>query len=219
MSGEDSPRDEALVAFVETIEGALGARRGTAHALTPRDFALARGWYETGVPVATVLVGIDLAFDADPSASSLAFCRRRVEALASGFLRARPAASREAEHLSLPEVAERLSALRERLLELPGRAVALPLQEVDELGDLVAVASRPNWDYLRTRLARIDELVAGAALEALTPTALETLRREAARSAERHRGRVDVQALEDAVHRFLRQRARETLRLPRVGVA
>jgi hypothetical protein len=170
------------------------------------------------VPLATVLVGIDLAFDADPSASSLAFCRRRVEDLAAGSLRSRGGAPRETERMSLPEVAERLAALRERLQELPGRAAALPLQEVADVSDLVAVALRPNWDYLRTRLGRIDELVATAALEALTPRELETLRREAARSTERHRGRVDAGALDDAVERFLRQRARETLRLPRVSV-
>jgi len=218
VSDEGAPRDEALVAFVEAIEEVLGARRGTTHVLTPRDFALARNWYEAGVPLASVLVGIDLALGADPQASSLAFCRRRVEDLASGVLRAPGQAPRDAERISLPEVAERLSALRERLYQLPGRAAALPLQEVEEVGDLVAVASRPNWDYLRIRLGRIDELVAGAALEALTPTQLEALRAEAKRSTERHRGKVDAGALEDALARFLRQRARETLRLPRVGV-
>lgn len=218
MSQEGTPRDEALVAFVEAIEEVLSARRGTTHVLSPRDFALARGWYAAGVPLAAVLVGIDLALDADPSASSLAFCRRRVEDLAAGVLRSRGQTPRGAEHINLPEVAERLSALKERLHELPGRVVALPLQELEEVSALVSVASRPNWDYLRTQLARIDELVAAAALEALTPTELEALRAEAARSTERHRGRVDAGALEDALARFLRQRARETLRLPRVGV-
>jgi hypothetical protein len=218
VSEEDTPRDEALVAFVEAIEEVLGARRGAMHVLTPRDFALARGWYEAGVPLAAVLVGIDLALEADPHASSLAFCRRRVEDLAAGVLRSRGQAPRGTERLSLPEVEERLSALRERLHELPGRAVALPLQEVEELAALVSVSSRPNWDYLRTRLGRIDDLVADAALEALTSTELEALREEAARSTERHRGRVDAAALDDALARFLRQRARERLRLPRVAV-
>jgi hypothetical protein len=218
VSDASPPRDAGLVAFVEAIEQALAARRGASHVLSPRDFALARGWYEAGVPIATVLVGIDLAFDADPSAASLAYCRRRVEDLAAGTTRPRTEAPRETERISLPELAERLAALRDRLHELPGRVAALPLQEVGEVSDLVAVASRPNWDYLRTRLGRIDELVAGAALEALSPSELEALRAEAARSTGRLRGRVDAAALEDAVSRLVRQRARETLRLPRVGV-
>ena len=208
--------DEGLEAFVSAIEAALRAHRGVEHVLSPRDFAIARGWHEAGIPLATVLVGVDLAFEADPSASSLAFCRRRVEELAAGH--ARPGASAPSvERLTLPELGERLSALRERLQELPGRVAALPLQEVAEVADLVAVASRPNWDYLRTRLRKIDDLVATAAVEALSPAEAQALRAEAARAAERHRGRVDPRALEEAQGRLLRQRARESLRLPRVG--
>jgi hypothetical protein len=120
--------------------------------------------------------------------------------------------------VSLPEVAERLFALRERLEELPGRAAALPLAELTEISDLVAVASRPNWDYLRTRLRRIDELVAGAAVEALSPAEAAGLRGETERAAARHRGKVDARSLAEAAVRLLRQRARETLRLPRVSI-
>ena len=115
-------------------------------------------------------------------------------------------------------MAERLDALRERLEELPGRAAALPLAELAEMADLVAVASRPNWDYLRERLRRIDELVAGAAVEALGPADATALRDEAARAAERLRGKVDERALAEAAERLLRQRARETMRLPRVSI-
>jgi hypothetical protein len=217
MSDGPAERDAGLEAFVEAIEAALRSRRGKEHALSPRDFALARGWHEAGVPLAIVLVAIDAAFERDPQTAGLAPCRRRVEELAAGTTRARLAA-RESERASLPEVAERLDALRERLEELSGRAAALPLAELAELSDLVAVASRPNWDYLRERLRRIDELVAGAAVEALAPEDAAALREEAARAAERHRGKVDPGALAEAEARLLRQRARETMRLPRVSV-
>jgi hypothetical protein len=209
--------DAALEAFVSAVEAALRERRGKEHLLSPRDFALARGWHEAGVPLATVLVALDTAFERDPLTASLAPCRRRVEELALGTTRLRLAA-RETERASLPEVAERLLSLRERLEQLPGRAAALPLAELAEISDLVAVASRPNWDYLRERLRRIDDLVAGAAVEALSPEDAAALREEAARAAERHRGKVDAGALAEAVERLLRQRARETMRLPRVSV-
>ena len=216
--GDGRPsQDEGLLAFVEAIEGALRAKRGAEHVLSPRDFALARGWHEAGVPLAAVLVAIDLAFAQDPGTSSLTVLRRRIEELAALGPRA-PLPGRELERLSLPELAERLAALRERLLELPGRVAAQPLAEVVEIADLVSVASRPNWDYLRTRLRRIDELVADAAVEALPAPEAERLRSEARHAAERHRGRVDDRSLDDAVSRLVRQRARETLRLPRVGL-
>jgi len=209
-------RDEDLEVFAAAIETALRARRGKEHALSPRDFALVRGWHDAGVTLATVLVAIDAAFEKDPHTATLALCRRRVEELAGGGVRS-GAPPLETERASLPEVAERLDALRERLEGLPGRAGALPLAELDELRDLVAVASRPNWDYLRERLRRIDRLVAEAAVEALPRDAAAALRQESASAAERHRGRVDDAALADAVERLFRQRARESLRLPRVS--
>jgi len=216
VSGAPDEGRPVLEAFVEAIEAAMRSRRGKEHVLSPRDFALARGWHEAGVPLATVLVAIDAAFERDPTTASLALVRRRVEDLASGAARGGRALPLETERVTLPEVAERLDALRERLEQLPGRAAALPLAELAEVSDLVAVASRPNWDYLRKRLQRIDELVAGAAVEALSPAQADALRGEAARAAGRHRGKVDERALDEAAERLLRQRARETLRLPRV---
>jgi hypothetical protein len=217
VTGDPPGSDAGLEAFVEAIEATLRARRGKEHALSPRDFALARAWHDAGVPLPTVLVAIDAAFERDPTTASLALCRRRVEELAAGATR-KGAAPRETERASLPEVAERLDALRERLEELPGRAAALPLAELSEVSDLVAVASRPNWDYLRARLRRIDELVAGAAVESLSPVEAALLQGEIVRAGERHRGKVDARALEEARERLLRQRARETLRLPRVSI-
>ena len=218
MSGS-LPRDPELEAYVEAIETTMRARRGVDHVLSPREFALARGWHDAGIPLATVLVAIDLAFDAEPSVTSLAFCRRRVEQLAAGATRGGGAAGHEASRPSLPELTERMDDLRTRLQDLPPRAAALPLNEVMEVADLVAVASRPNWDYLAERLSHIDELVTAAALEALEADVLDGLRAEARSAAARHEGRVDPRALEDAVERRVRQRAREKLKLPRVSLA
>jgi len=211
-------RDAGLETFVDAIEAALRARRGKDHVLSPHDFALARGWHGAGVSLATVLVAVDEAFERDPSTSSLARCRRRVEELAAGGSRGAGALLGQAERASLPDLAERLDALRERLLELPGRAAALPLAELAEVSGLVAVASRPNWDYLRERLRRIDALVSQAAVEALPAEEAAALAAEAGRAAERHRGKVDERALDEAASRLLRQRAREMLRLPRVSI-
>jgi hypothetical protein len=168
-------RERALEDYVAGIEAGLRARRGVEHVLSPREFALARGWYEARIPLATVLVAVDLAFDADPSVASLVVCRRRVEQLATGASTTGASADREAGRPSLPDLEERLVALKERLESLPGRAVALPLQEVSETADLVAVSSRPNWPYLESRLRRIDDLVSAAAVEALGPGELASM--------------------------------------------
>jgi len=218
VPGESTAGDPELLAYVEAIEACLQARRGREIALSPRDFALAKSWHEAGVSLATVLVGIDHAFASEPSASSLAFCRRRVEELAAGGPRRPSRSGLEVERASLTEVQEMLAALRERILELPRKSFALPLQKLLELEDLVAVAAKPNWDYLRGKLREIDDEVSTAALEALPAETAATVRAESERAAERHRSRVDPASLEDAVLRLRRQRAREVLRLPRVSL-
>ncbi len=217
MTG-DPETDAELRAYVEAIETALRARRGRDHALSPRDFAIAKGWHEAEVPLATVLVGIDHAFETEPNASSLAFCRRRVEELAAGGPRRPSRSGLEVERASLPEVQEMLGALRERLLELPRKSFALPLQKVLDVQDLVAVAAKPNWEYLRGKLSEIDEEVSAAALEALPTEEAAVLQAEVDRTAARHHARVDASSLEHAVLRLRRQRAREILRLPRVSL-
>ncbi len=219
MSDAGGERDLALEAFAEAIEAHLRTRRGVDHVLSPHEFALARGWHDAGVALATVLLAIDLAFDAEPSISSLAFCRRRVEQLAAGPGGGGGAPSPyDPGRPNLPELGERLEELRSKLQELPPRAAALPLQEVVAVSDLVAVASRPNWKYLAERLGRIDALVSTAAIDALEEGDLGQLRADANRAAERHRGRVGDRSLAEAVERLVRQRARERLQLPRVSL-
>jgi hypothetical protein len=206
-----------LEAYVEAIEAHMRTLRGRDHALSPRDFALAKGWHQAGVALATVLVAIDRAFEGNPQVSSLAYCRHQVEDMATAG--PRPAApGPAAERVPLSEVGEVLAALRERLLELPRAGFALPLQKIVEVQDLVAVSSRPNWDYLRVKLREIDDEVAAAALESLPSAEGARLRAEAERAAERHREKVDPASLEDALRRYLRQRARESLGLPRVSL-
>ena len=212
--------DPAFAAYLEAIESHFRSRRGVEATLSPRDFALARGWHQAGVPLAAVLLGIDRAFESDAQASSLAFCRRRVEDLASAGPRPTvpPGGT---ERLSGSEVEEVLGMLKEKLLSLPAQtraAFELPLRRLEEVQDLVAVASRPNWDFVRAKLREIDDAVSAGALAALPKEAAETLRAEARRAGERHRGRVDPSSLEDAVSRLTVQRARETLGLPRVSL-
>ena len=73
-----------------------------------------------------------------------------------------------------------------------------PLRKIREVQDLLAVASRPNWGYLRSKLREIDDEVSPAALQALRGGA-GGFRQEAGRAIERHRGRVDEAALRDAM--------------------
>lgn len=214
-------KDPALEEYVSAIETHLRARRGVDHILSPRDFALARTWYEAGVPLATVLVGMDRAFEQGHNVSSLSYCRRRVEELAAAGPRPQIRPAPPAESIPLSEVASLLTSLLEQLDKVrPARGASFepPLRKIREVQDLLAVASRPNWEYVRSKLREIDDDVSAAVLSAFSGDQLEDFRAEAARAIERHRGRVDDEALEDAKTRFTLQRAREKLGLPRVSL-
>lgn len=210
--------DREVEAYVEAIEEHLRARRGVDHILSPRDFAQARAWHQAGVPLATVLVGIDRAFDSGGDVTSLAFCRRRVEDLVAAGPRPERRPSPASEGVPLEEVARILQLLLDHLAPLRPLAGAFepPLRKIREVQDLLAVATRPNYDYLRLKLREIDDDVSAAAVQALRPEELEAFRGEAAHAVERHRGRVDDAALEDARARYTLQRARERFDLPRV---
>jgi hypothetical protein len=210
----------AVEAYVHAIETHMRARRGLDHILSPRDFALARSWHAGGVPLATVLVGMDRAFETGANVTSLAYCRRWVEELAA----AGPPAMRPApppESIPLHEVEGVLATLLEQLGKIrpvKGLFFDAPVRKIREVQDLIAVASRPNWSYVRTKLREIDDEVSAAVLDALSDADRAEFEQEATRAIERHRGRVDDAALRDAMNRFTLQRARERLGLPRVSL-
>ncbi|HET7746907.1 MAG TPA: hypothetical protein VFM29_06375 [Vicinamibacteria bacterium] len=214
-------KDPDFESYVEAIEGHLRARRGVDHILSPRDFALARSWYEAGVPLATVLVGMDRVFEVNPDVTSLGYCRRRVEELVASGPRPAPRPSAPAEPLPLDELAGLLGTLLEQLERAPrqpGSAFDPPLGKIREVQELLAVASRPNWKYVRSKLQEIDEDVSASVLHAFTPEQVAEFREEARQAIERHRGKLSDAALDDAAQRYTLQRAREKLGLPRVGL-
>lgn len=214
-------KDIDLEAYVEAIESHFRARRGADHVLTPRDFALARAWQQAGVPLVSVLVGIDRAFESGANVSSLGFCRRHVEGLAAAGPRPGIRPALPAEGVPLKELEGLLAALLGRLLRLrPGPQACFepPLRKLEELQQLLDAASRPNWDRVRGKLREIDLDVSAAVLQALPSAEAAAYRAEATRAVERHRGRVDSEALAEAVERFVLQRARERLELPHVSL-
>ncbi len=214
-------KDPDLEGYVEAIEGHLRARRGADHILSPRDFALARTWHGAGVSLATVLVGIDRAFEASPDVKSLSFCRRRVEELAAAGGRHAARPGPPADTVAPDEVEGLLRRLHDQLERVhmaKGAAFDPPLRKIREVQDLLAVAARPNWDYVRGKLLEIDDDVSATVLHALPAEQVAGFRAEAQRAIERHRGRVDDAALADAMDRYVLQRAREKLGLVRVSV-
>ena len=181
-----APRDEALVGYVEAIEAVLRTRRGRDHVLVAarlrsrprvarRRACRSRPCWWRSTSRSTPTPGTVEPRRAAPTRRGAGGAR---PAAGGPGRRARPSGR------ACPRCRSGSQALRERLLELPGRVAARPLADVEEVADLVAVASRPNWDYLRDRLRRIDEIVAAAAVEALSPDEARAVRDEAERAGE-----------------------------------
>lgn len=208
-------KEPGLEAYVLAIEKHLSSFRGTEHVLSPRDFAMARAWHAAGVPLASVLAGIDQAFERDRSISSLQRCRRMIEALAASA----PKPPARAEAAAPPEeLLVRLEALQSAIANASRPApFERPARRLKELLDLAAVAREPNWDYVRRKLVELDQLVDAAALEALPPDELESLRDEARRALPRQQAKHRPAAIEEAQLRYLMRRARERFALPRLA--
>jgi hypothetical protein len=207
--------DDALREYVEAIEGTLGQVSGKEYTLSPREFALARGWQGAGIPLAVVLLALDEAAQREGQPVGLSFCRHRVERMMPGLASRGGHGSGSS---SLPDVESLLDSLIVGLEGLAsGRAgvLGLALERARDLRAFVSVANRPNWDYLAQKIGEIDAEVDASVLAALDPRILGELQEASARAVARHRGKVTPEALEAAAQRALVQRARERLGLPR----
>lgn len=80
-AGSGLKADEAV--YYRAVEDHFGRLRGTPFLFSPKDFALLRGWWSEGVPLAAVLAGIAEVFErraaaGDDPVSSLSYCRHAV---------------------------------------------------------------------------------------------------------------------------------------------
>ncbi len=215
------PDTPDLRAYVAALEAAFTRARGREHVLSPHDFALARAWHASGVPLALVL---DEVARTSPQAGSLAYLRRGVEARAktsatagaAAALQTAPAPAAPSERADLAAARAWLDGLRVWLAAPEASAEFGALRaSVASLDD--DLSHEPPPDVLRSSLAALDVALAEAALRACGPARVAHFRQEAARAVARQRGRLDDEALEEALRRYERRRARELLGIPERG--
>jgi len=205
--------DPDLSDYVVTLERHWTLRRGVPHTLSPRDFALARGWFAAGIPLHAVLAGIERALEKDPATTSLAFCRPFVERAAARVPATTPAGSEPAGGGS--DLRESLSALVAALARRqPPAAFDRAWRTLREVGELLEVAARPNWVHLRERIADADAELSRAALEALAADERAAIEAEAEAAVSRQRGHVEGGSIALSLRRYLVRRARQRAGLP-----
>lgn len=217
-----------LEAYVAAVEGALTRLRGRVVELTGRDFALARGWHAAGVPVETVVATLEEHFAAGRGGQSLTYLRRQVEARA-GRSRATPAGGAATATAPARAAGSRddVDAARDWLARLhawldtragdPATRWAAIRGHERALTRRLEAPRFPTAAELEAALGTLDEALSEAALRACGVAAAARFRAEAARAVARQRGRLDEAALEAALRRYVRRRARETWAVPERG--
>ncbi len=197
-----------LQTYVAAIEASLTRARGRECALSPHDFALARAWHAAGVALALV---VDLVEREGAPARSLAYLRRRIEAAAKrSAVNAAPRTDEAAVIASCDDGSGAARAWLERLLRWLDERPRAEFEETRTLAAALVERSALESGALR----ELDDALTAAALRACGATQLALFRQEAARAAARQRGQLDDAALEEALQRYERRRARELLGVP-----
>jgi hypothetical protein len=161
-TGPEPDRDtsQADQEYFHAIEAAFVRLRGAPLLLSPADWRQAQEWRRDGIPLATVLEGLEEVFErrrqreAENLVSSLRYCRRAV--------RAAWKRNQDLEGLAQLKPAESLDVLR-RLERL---AAALPAE--------------PRWDALRAEILQLEggDAAVEERLQALDEAALDRLEAE-----------------------------------------
>jgi hypothetical protein len=208
-------------AYFRAIETEFVRRRGTPFLLSPQDFALMREWRALGIPLESVLAGIEDVFarreerGAVGRINSLSYCRDGV--LAAWERRAASSVGRgETRRHDQPlDVARALASLGEKLASAadsrPTLAEALERASasVARLGQRGGPAER-----VEQSLHRIEKSLLEAAAEALPEAERGALEESIDRRLEEARGRRDAEFDPRTRRVLLRRALRERFDLP-----
>lgn len=211
------------VTYFTEIEEHFQRARGTGlFLLSPRDWALAKAWYDAGIPLQAVLRGIDRAFENRRRSSmraqvekvnSLAYCAQTIAAEAQALARATPFAHHESRAPFTIEdicgfIARNVGALHRAGCEDIARSLeALNLEEL-----------YPALEELELRLAAIEENMVAT----LRANASDSVLIEAKRSLEHdlkpYGGKMSPDQLARLEKHFLDRRLLESAGLPRLSL-
>jgi len=198
-------RDPGLERYASALEEHLGRRRGREHTLSPPDFALVRSWHARGVPLDDVIAAIDALVAEGRDPTSLAPCRRRIEAVDH---RAPRAEALPAEPPASPVAPDRVRAIA---TALAAQSPALAARFSASRAVLEEVLARPAPEP--ALLERLESTLAREALAALEPAVRQQIERRVERAVARQRGRVEEEVLERARRQHLETAALRALGL------
>jgi hypothetical protein len=215
------------------IELLFSALRGRSLLLSPADYQLARGWFESGIPLSCVLRGIRNAYlkklsesdDVDEEVRSLSWCRWAVRQEWKEYKSVEPAESEStaAATRSGEEAAAILDSLvfdikRSADLAEAGHDTALAAALRPLAEDITALkrpaAEQQDLEQLEERLRELDERMMDAADGALGEQARAKIIKSVERKLKPHRASMPPETYEATRRNAFRAKLRMALALP-----
>ncbi len=224
MSEESEWQGNYFNYFTEIEEHFQRARATGLFLLSPLDWALIENWKNSGIPLESVLKGIDDAFEKWRArkvkrrlVNSLAYCAQAVLEAA----RNAPANDRAGAKNDAPFAAEELSAhLHKNAAILAARPEAALREIAAALENLALESSRepPSLEDLERRLTTLEDKVVAILRSAQTDDDLYAVRQSLDRELRPYRGKMTADQLAMLERRYLDTALLERAKLPRLSL-
>ena len=225
--------------YFTEIEERFQQRRGSLLMLSTLDWALIETWREAGLPLETVLRGIDAAFDKHDAKAGrgkgrvrringLAWCAQSVlEAVEQARVPEPSAAVDATQEAESGFEVERVSEYLEENAEvvgaagLNGDAGGAVLEVATRLRTLAAemrAGSGGSLEELDRTLTVLEEKLFAALMTSASEDELIGLREQAARELAPYKGKMQAVQIKQVQQQFLQKRLLEARRLPRLSL-
>jgi hypothetical protein len=226
--------------YFTEIEERFQQRRGSLLMLSTLDWALIETWREAGVPLESVLRGIDAAFDKHDAkalraqgrsrkVNGLAWCAQSVMEAVEQAMEASVGSSSAAgvepveSGFETDRVARYLeeNALKIEAAQLNAPADVTSAEVVSRLRALVLglhVEPMLSLEELDRTLSVLEEKLFAALLTAAAEEELVALREQAARELAPYRGKMQAVQIKQVQQQFLQKRMLEARKLPRLSL-
>lgn len=229
--------------YYTEIEEHFWRKRGSHVLVSPLDWAILETWQKAGIPVESVLRGIDRAFEsyqrskrgqAGRPLKSLVYC---VDAVLEAAAEAQEAAAgtgpesgrgKPADPFSAPEIAAYLerneAQIRRAARQMEGKEPELAARFAQTAASLaerkaaLAGGDAGDLEELERRLTVLEEKLTAALTAAASEETMVEIRRELDRSLARYRRKMTADQLAALERQFVQKRLFENFGLPRLSL-
>jgi hypothetical protein len=219
--------------YFTEIEEHFQRRRGTLLLLSTLDWALIETWKDAGIPVESVLRGIDATFDKydrrptkSRKVNGLGYCSQEVLAAAEEMKEAAVGTERAPEQHAATQTAEIAAFLKKNAdsfakANVPETALPLVREQTESLRQLATTVKSgpaPNLEDLERRLTVMEEKLFASLLAATPDDAIVEIRAQADRDLAPYRSKMIAAQIDQLLKQYVNKKLLERFKLPRLSL-